>query len=63
MYNLLSIHGTNLLYPDQSIEDFTMQELLDLVYGSKIAFASEQCNLATIWGTKACVLILYYRLR
>ncbi|KAF7596830.1 hypothetical protein BBP40_012430 [Aspergillus hancockii] len=52
---------TNLMKPGET-EDLTPENIKDRVYGSKLVLVTEQCMLATIWGCKGCLLLLYARL-
>ncbi|KAF2674698.1 hypothetical protein BT63DRAFT_408859 [Microthyrium microscopicum] len=38
------------------------QDVKDRIYGSKIVVGSNQAYLLTLWGVKACLLMLYYRM-
>jgi hypothetical protein len=38
------------------------KEVADRIFGSKIAVAANQCYLLTLWGVKACLLMLYYQM-
>ncbi|PYH47821.1 uncharacterized protein BP01DRAFT_198501 [Aspergillus saccharolyticus JOP 1030-1] len=53
--------GSNLYEPGQ-YETFTAAEIAARVKGSKIEFASENCQLCTIYLLKACMLMVYFRL-
>ncbi|OXV07687.1 hypothetical protein Egran_04547 [Elaphomyces granulatus] len=64
-YTLLTVflqevakYGTNEIPPSQfdSIDPATVP---NLIYGSKLVIVVEQFWLATIWGCKACLLLLY----
>ncbi|KAB8235920.1 uncharacterized protein BDW43DRAFT_15886 [Aspergillus alliaceus] len=52
---------TNLMTADDK-EDLTPESIKNRIYGSKLVLATEQCMLATIWGCKGCLLLLYARL-
>ncbi|KAE8329777.1 hypothetical protein BDV39DRAFT_191082 [Aspergillus sergii] len=52
---------TNLMKPGDEAH-LTPESIEDRVYGSKLVLATEQCMLATIWGCKGCLLLLYARL-
>ncbi|RAL12189.1 UbiD family decarboxylase [Aspergillus homomorphus CBS 101889] len=53
--------GSNLYKPGQ-YDSFTAGEIASRVKGSKIEFASENCQLCTIYLLKACMLMVYFRL-
>ena len=44
------------------IPNLTPEDIKHRRYGSKMVLLVEQCMCATIWGCKACLLIMYYRL-
>ncbi|KAE8334228.1 hypothetical protein BDV24DRAFT_170402 [Aspergillus arachidicola] len=52
---------TNLMKPGDEAY-LTPESIKSRVYGSKLVLATEQCMLATIWGCKGCLLLLYARL-
>ena len=52
---------TNLIDPNAHI-DLTPHEIDRRTYGSKTVLVVEQCMCAVQWGTKACLLLLYWRL-
>ena len=52
---------TNLINP-ADIPRLTPQEIKQRTWGSKTVLLVEQCMCAVQWGTKACLLILYWRL-
>lgn len=53
--------STNLINPDEPI-DLTPHEIAKRTWGSKTVLLVEQCMCAVQWGTKGCLLILYWRL-
>ncbi|PYI14862.1 hypothetical protein BO99DRAFT_476739 [Aspergillus violaceofuscus CBS 115571] len=53
--------GSNLYKPGE-YATFTAAEIAARVKGSKIEFASENCQLCTIYLLKACMLMVYFRL-
>lgn len=59
--NICSDVSTNLIDP-ADIPNLTPQDIRDRVYGSKCVLVAESMMCATQWGTKACLLMLYYRL-
>ncbi|KAB8212909.1 hypothetical protein BDV33DRAFT_231094 [Aspergillus novoparasiticus] len=52
---------TNLMKPEDEAY-LTPESIKSRVYGSKLVLATEQCMLATIWGCKGRLLLLYTRL-
>lgn len=53
--------STNLIDPNDPIQ-LTPQEISKRTWGSKTVLLVEQCMCAVQWGTKGCLLILYWRL-
>ncbi|KAJ6102925.1 hypothetical protein N7486_005352 [Penicillium sp. IBT 16267x] len=53
--------GSSLYLPGQ-FETFTAQEIQERITGSKVEFASENCQLCTIYCLKASMLFVYYRI-
>ncbi|PWY92854.1 hypothetical protein BO70DRAFT_20403 [Aspergillus heteromorphus CBS 117.55] len=53
--------GSN-LYPPYEFDTFTAADIRSRIKGSKIEFASENCQLCTIYSLKACMLMVYFRL-
>lgn len=52
---------TNLINP-AAIPHLTAADIKRRTWGSKTVLLVEQCMCATQWGTKACLLILYWRI-
>jgi hypothetical protein len=52
---------TNLIDPHDKPK-LTHDEIVQRTWGSKMVLLVEQCECAVQWGTKACLLILYWRL-
>jgi hypothetical protein len=52
---------TNLMTPDEGAH-LTPQSIKDRRFGSKMVLLVEQCMCATIWGCKACLLLMYWGL-
>lgn len=52
---------TNLMDPND-IPKLTPDDIVRRTWGSKMVLLVEQCECAVQWGTKACLLILYWRL-
>lgn len=59
--NICADVSTNLILPDQ-IATLTPQDIKDRVYGSKCVLVVESMMCAVQWGTKVCLLMLYFRL-
>ncbi|BDD56204.1 hypothetical protein MAP00_001679 [Monascus purpureus] len=55
---LVSEHGTNEIPPSQ-FGQIDPESIPDRIYGSKLVIVTEQMWLATIWGCKGCLLLLY----
>lgn len=53
--------STNLIDPAHPV-DLTPHEIDERTWGSKTILLVEQCMCAVQWGTKACLLLLYWRL-
>ncbi|CAD6587442.1 MAG: hypothetical protein ASARMPRED_003102 [Alectoria sarmentosa] len=49
----------NAYLPPAFLATITPAEILNAIYGCKWTFATEMTKLATVWGCKACLLILY----
>jgi hypothetical protein len=54
----VSKYGTNEI-PPSKVDTIDAASVPDLIYGSKLVIVVEQFWLATIWGCKACLLMLY----
>ncbi|KAJ5420368.1 hypothetical protein N7465_002887 [Penicillium sp. CMV-2018d] len=54
-------YGSTLYEPGQ-FETFTAHDIEQRVLGSKIEFASEHCQVCTIYCLKACMLLVYFRI-
>ncbi|OJZ88988.1 UbiD family decarboxylase [Aspergillus piperis CBS 112811] len=54
--------GSNLYEPPSLYYSFSASEIAARVRGSKIEFASENCQLCTIYSLKACMLLVHFRL-
>lgn len=59
--NLDATGETNLINPND-IPKLTQADIERRTWGSKVMTVVEQCMCAVQWGTKACLLILYWRL-
>lgn len=53
---------TNLIDPHTDVATLTPAEISDRVYGSKSVLVVESMMCTVQWGTKACLLMLYWRL-
>ncbi|WPH03323.1 Hypothetical protein R9X50_00620000 [Acrodontium crateriforme] len=60
--NIVRNTSSNLLEPGTDVNKFSAQDISERIYGSKLILVVEQCQCVTVWGAKACLLILYYRL-
>ena len=54
-------YGNILLYPDEDASTFSPEEAWARSHGSKLCIVVEQMQIATVWLTKACILIIYAR--
>ncbi|CAI7570127.1 unnamed protein product [Penicillium glandicola] len=54
-------YGSTLYEPGQ-FETFTAYDIKQRVLGSKIEFASEHCQVCTVYCLKACMLLVYFRI-
>ncbi|EKV11922.1 UbiD family decarboxylase [Penicillium digitatum] len=54
-------YGSTLYEPGQ-FETFTAYDIQQRVLGSKIEFASENCQVCTVYCLKACMLLVYFRI-
>ncbi|KAJ5518808.1 hypothetical protein N7453_001230 [Penicillium expansum] len=54
-------YGSTLYEPGQ-FETFTAHDIQERVLGSKIEFASEHCQVCTVYCLKACMLLVYFRI-
>jgi hypothetical protein len=60
--NIVRDSSSNLLPPNFDVKDLTKQDIKDRQYGSKLILVVEQCQCATIWLVKGCLVLLYLRL-
>nr|POE90634.1 hypothetical protein CFP56_60247 [Quercus suber] len=60
--NIVAHTSSNLIPPGTDIAAFTTQEIAERAYGSKLVVVVEQTQICSIWGAKACLLVLYLRL-
>ncbi|KAF9699614.1 hypothetical protein EKO04_002517 [Ascochyta lentis] len=54
--------SSNLIPPDEYVEQYSQAEINARVLGSKFVLVVEQMQIATIWLVKACLLIMYFRM-
>jgi hypothetical protein len=59
--NITSSNLANYLPPGE-YETLTPDEIKNAVYGSKWVMITEEFQLATLWLTKVCLLILYLQM-
>lgn len=59
--NICADVSTNLIEPSD-IPSLTPQDIRDRVWGSKCVLVVESMMCSVQWGTKFCLLVLYYRL-
>ncbi|KAK5096681.1 hypothetical protein LTS08_007554 [Lithohypha guttulata] len=59
--NICADVSTNLIQP-QDIPTLTPEDIDDRIWGSKCVLVVESMMCAVQWGTKACLLMLYWRL-
>ncbi|KIV99614.1 uncharacterized protein PV09_08789 [Verruconis gallopava] len=59
-----SCHYSTNEYPPEQLEGILNdpREVQDRIYGSKIVVGLNQAYLVTLWGVKACLLMLYYNM-
>nr|OQO28591.1 hypothetical protein B0A51_05410 [Rachicladosporium sp. CCFEE 5018] len=60
--NLVANSSSNLLPPGYDTSHITAEDRRQRVYGSKLVLVVEESQCVTIWGAKACLLIMYLRL-
>ncbi|KAK8220274.1 hypothetical protein IWZ01DRAFT_516932 [Phyllosticta capitalensis] len=60
--NIVATTETNLFPPNFDWDALTSSDIHSRIFGSKLVLVVEQCQCATIWAVKACLLIMYYRL-
>lgn len=59
--NICADVSTNLITPEEAA-NLTPEDINDRVWGSKCVLVVESMMCAVQWGTKACLLMLYFRL-
>lgn len=60
--NIVAHTSSNLVPPGTDVDHLSKQDMAERVYGSKLTLVVEQSQICSIWGAKACLLILYLRL-
>lgn len=60
--NIVAHTSSNLLEPGADVNTFTQADRDERIYGSKLILVVEQMQISTVWLTKTCLLILYFRL-
>jgi hypothetical protein len=59
--NIVESTSSNLLPPGYDVENMTQADIDERTLGSKLILVVENCQILVIWGTKACLLIMYLR--
>lgn len=59
--NVVESTSSNLLPPGYDVENMTQADIDERTLGSKLILVVENCQMLVIWGTKACLLIMYLR--
>jgi hypothetical protein len=59
--NIVESTSSNLLPPGYDVENMTQEDVAERTLGSKLILVVENCQMIVIWGTKACLLIMYCR--
>ncbi|KAF2479135.1 hypothetical protein BDY17DRAFT_231359, partial [Neohortaea acidophila] len=60
--NIVRYTNSNLLPPGFNINTITPHDRAQREYGSKLILVVEQCQCATVWLVKGCLVLLYLRL-
>lgn len=60
--NIVRYTSSNLLPPGYDVNSLSPKDIREREYGSKLILVVEQCQCVTVWGAKACLLIMYLRL-
>ncbi|KAF7189768.1 hypothetical protein HII31_08875 [Pseudocercospora fuligena] len=60
--NIVANTSSNLFPPGFDVSTLTAADKARREYGSKLILVVEECQIVSIWGAKACLLILYLRL-
>ena len=56
--NLTAVN-LNAYLPPEFLAHITPEQIQNAIYGCKWTFATEVTKLTTVWGCKACLLVLY----
>ena len=59
--NVVEGTSSNLLPPGYDTENMNQADIEERTFGSKLILVVENCQMLVIWGTKACLLIMYLR--
>jgi hypothetical protein len=59
--NIVGTTSSNLIPPGYDVENMTQADIDERTLGSKLILVVENCQILVIWGTKACLLIMYLR--
>ena len=59
--NIVGNTSSNLIPPGYDVENMTQADIDERTLGSKLILVVENCQILVIWGTKACLLIMYLR--
>jgi hypothetical protein len=54
-------YNSNLIQPGVDVASFSIADIHERVYGSKLTVVVEQMQCCTIWLLKGCLIFLYYR--
>lgn len=60
--NIIRSTSSNLLPKNFDVSSLTHEDVSERQFGSRLVLVVEQCQCVTIWGAKACLLIMYLRL-
>ncbi|KAK5136907.1 hypothetical protein LTR08_001829 [Meristemomyces frigidus] len=60
--NIVRFSSSNLLPPGFDVAGLSQQDVHKREYGSKLILVVEQCQIVSIWGAKACLILMYMRL-
>ncbi|KAF1345409.1 hypothetical protein BDV97DRAFT_47480 [Delphinella strobiligena] len=60
--NIVADADTNLFPAGFDVGDLTATDKSRRIFGSKLVLVVEQSQIMTVWGVKACILIMYARL-
>ncbi|KAF2765491.1 hypothetical protein EJ03DRAFT_206755 [Teratosphaeria nubilosa] len=60
--NIVANTNSNLLPPGYDIAHLSKADIAARTRGSKLILVVEQCQIASVWGAKTCLIIMYLRL-